>query len=322
MQIKLSYVLTTFNKLAYLNEVIGDLVENCGPDEEIIVTDGRSTDGSVELLEKFLAEGKIHKLVSERDLGEAHGFNKGTLLARGELIKYISDDDIFFYEKIREQRDFMLQHPEIDMVGTNGWTVHLKDVVKGPVIATAENSAWFNERVDDYIQNGKPFPFTGLGLMIRTKSIASAGLFSTGAVWVDYEFGLRVTSNKKLTIGWWDSFCYVRLQNVDSNSVKYYSTMIEETRSLDDYYRAISRKAVTPGTLPSIRLKGKQLLIECYWLTRRMFKKNSGSTVLASVSSNNQEGDNLSIGEKISIIRNYSRDLRKPGGVFKWRAPK
>jgi glycosyltransferase involved in cell wall biosynthesis len=316
---KLSYVLTTYNKLLYLKEVIADLVDNCGPDEEIIVTDGKSTDGTVAFLEDLRDRGKIHKLVSERDLGEAHGFNKGTLLAEGDLIKYISDDDIFFYDKIREQRDFMLAHPEIDMIGTNGWTVHMKDVVKGPVIATAENAAYFNERMDHYIRYGKPFPFTGLGLMVRRRSVAAFGLFSTASVWVDYEFGLRVTSNKKLSIGWWEAPCYIRLQNVDSNSVKYYSQMQEETRLLDDYYHAMSAKAVTRGSVASVKHKAKQFLVEGYWMMRRTFRKSGKSAVLVSVSTNNREGDTLGISEKISIIRNHGRDLRKPGGEFKWK---
>jgi glycosyltransferase involved in cell wall biosynthesis len=94
--IRLSYVLTTFNKLSYLKEILEDLINNCKEDEEIVISDGASSDGTITFLESLLRDGKIHQFVSEKDFGEAHGFNKAILLANGELIKLISDDDIFF----------------------------------------------------------------------------------------------------------------------------------------------------------------------------------------------------------------------------------
>ena len=48
--IKLSYVITTYNKFPFIKEVLTNLINNKKQDEEIIVTDGKSTDGSVEWL--------------------------------------------------------------------------------------------------------------------------------------------------------------------------------------------------------------------------------------------------------------------------------
>ena len=107
-EIKLSYLITTRNKLPYLKEALGRLIKNAGEDEEIVVADGSSTDGTKEYLSQLYQNGKIHKFISEPDQNEAHGFNKCFVMARGELLKVVSDDDVFYYPAIRECKKFCL----------------------------------------------------------------------------------------------------------------------------------------------------------------------------------------------------------------------
>src|SRR5215813_13826275 len=118
--ITLSYVLTTRNKLPLLQCVLDRLFEQIKQDEEIVVVDGASTDGTRPFLEGLYAAGRIHQWISEPDCGEAHGYNKGVLLARGELIKLISDDDAFYWPGIQACKAFMLAHPEVDLLAANG----------------------------------------------------------------------------------------------------------------------------------------------------------------------------------------------------------
>ena len=120
-EIKLSYVLTTFNKLPYLKHTIAELLEACTDDEEIVIYDGGSTDGTREYLEDLYKKGLIHQFSSEKDKGEANGYNKAILQANGELIKIITDDDIYAYDRIKQCKEFMLQNPEKDMLGSDGF---------------------------------------------------------------------------------------------------------------------------------------------------------------------------------------------------------
>ncbi|HRI80047.1 MAG TPA: glycosyltransferase, partial [Cyclobacteriaceae bacterium] len=57
-RITLSYVLTTYNKLPYLRVTIPYLLAACQPDEEIVVVDGGSQDGSAEYLAELHKSGK------------------------------------------------------------------------------------------------------------------------------------------------------------------------------------------------------------------------------------------------------------------------
>ena len=120
----LSYVLTTFNKLSYLKVTLPSLIEACEEDEEIVVYDGGSTDGTREYLEQLYRENKIHQFVSEKDYGEANGYNKAMLDARGAIIKIISDDDAYEFESIHYCKRYMIEHPEIHLVASDGFGVN------------------------------------------------------------------------------------------------------------------------------------------------------------------------------------------------------
>ncbi|WP_227767602.1 glycosyltransferase family A protein [Hymenobacter sp. 15J16-1T3B] len=206
----LSYVLTTYNKLPYLQQVLERLIAARQPDEEIVVADGGSKDGTPEYLRGLYEAGKIQQFVSERDKGEAHGFNKCMLMARGELIKIITDDDAFCYPAIREAKSFMLAHPEIDVLSGNTGLIHLEDLGKATIYDdVADNfQRWLNSKAVVWM--------IGLPLIIRRKSLALTGLFHTGVVQVDTEFTYRITS-LNVNLAWSTAMLSVRIENPQSN---------------------------------------------------------------------------------------------------------
>lgn len=193
--ISLSYVLTTFNKLPYLQEVMIQLIQNCKADEEIIVTDGGSTDGTVYYLDKLYKEGLIHQFVSEKDFGEAHGFNKGILLAKGSLIKLLSDDDIFDYAVINSCKDYMLANPRIDIMIAN---ICSFNSMKKPsqLVFVKSYEIWFKEWVNKRVTNC----FCCLPIIIRNSSLSYIGLLDPSFKHVDFEYAVRITSKKHAKI--------------------------------------------------------------------------------------------------------------------------
>src|SRR4051794_11954081 len=96
----LTYAVTTYNRLPYLKEAMSRLVKARRRDEEIVVVDGGSTDGTVPYLRQLLATGDIDTLLSEPDHGQGHGINKALLRAHGDVIKPINDDDLYDYDAI------------------------------------------------------------------------------------------------------------------------------------------------------------------------------------------------------------------------------
>jgi glycosyltransferase involved in cell wall biosynthesis len=228
-KINLSYVMTTRNKLLYLKECLPLLLAAVQPDEEIVIVDGASSDGTVEYLQTLYNEKHIHKFLSEPDRGEAHGTNKAILISSGELIKFITDDDVFYWSNIQKCKEFMLSHSEIDILGTEGADADWN--LRKPAFRNGHYQVQFK----DWLSNGKPFEFGGLGIMIRRNSLPILGLFHTGFIRMDLEFTLRVTSIPA-NLAWFTGCTFVRLGNPSSNFSKYHKLMLSEEDRLQQFY--------------------------------------------------------------------------------------
>ncbi|MEW6303169.1 MAG: glycosyltransferase [Verrucomicrobiota bacterium] len=205
----LSYVLTTRNKLPLLKELVKRLVANAQPDEEIIIIDAASTDGTTEFLRELHREGHIHQFISERDRGEAHGLNKGILRARGQLIKVLSDDDAFYWPGIQACKQFLLEHPECHLMGAQSANT-LFERPEAVYICRE-----FDRDFEEWRRTGRRFFFNGLPLMLRRSALPLVGLFNADCIAVDFEFTLRVTGSANLA--WYDSVLALRIDNSASN---------------------------------------------------------------------------------------------------------
>jgi len=89
---KISIVIPSFNQRKFIERTIESLLEQKYKDLEIIVVDGGSTDGTVEILKKY--GGKI-KWISEKDNGQTEAINKGMRMAKGEIMTYLNSDDTY-----------------------------------------------------------------------------------------------------------------------------------------------------------------------------------------------------------------------------------
>jgi len=238
--VTLSYILATRNKLPYLRTALAELIRNKKEDEEIVVVDGASTDGSVEFLKELFSEGKIQQFISEPDKGEAHADNKAIMLARGELIKIITDDDAFHYPSIERCKEFMHTHPEVDILSTDG--MKRRKSTKYPV-----SPMLYQSRFEARLKRNTPFASCGLGLMLRKTSLPIIGLLDTNFARVDAEYTLRVTAGKA-KMAWFTRESYAHIRNSGSTSVKQERRITEELERLEMLYF---------GTSPYLPLKQK-----------------------------------------------------------------
>jgi glycosyltransferase involved in cell wall biosynthesis len=227
-QINLSYVVTTYNKLPYLKIILADLIANSQPDEEIIVTDGASSDGTVVYLQTLFDEGKIDFFSSESDHGEAHGLNKAITASSGILVKFISDDDAFYYPGIRACKEFMLTHPEIDFLSSDG--IRYRNNPANPYGPMSSRSLF-----EKWQKGHTPFAFCGLGIMIRKSSLPLLGYLHTGFIRVDAEYALRVTAGKA-KLAWYTGECFAHMLNENSTSLTQKTKMVEEMERLEAAY--------------------------------------------------------------------------------------
>ena len=98
---KVSIITPSFNSADTIENTIQSVLLQNYPDIEYIITDGGSTDGTVEVINKY--KNKINKFVSEKDKGVYDGMNRGIKRATGDIIGILNSDDIYASNDVIER---------------------------------------------------------------------------------------------------------------------------------------------------------------------------------------------------------------------------
>lgn len=103
-KIFLSVIIPSFDEMANLQKGVLDKVEHFLSKKdysyEVIIVDDDSTDGSVEFVEKFVAENPHFRLIKNTHLGKAGAVTSGMLKAEGEYILFTDMDQATPIEEI------------------------------------------------------------------------------------------------------------------------------------------------------------------------------------------------------------------------------
>jgi glycosyltransferase involved in cell wall biosynthesis len=85
-------VVPSYQQAAFLEETLRSILLQGYPALEVLVMDGGSTDGSVEVIRKY--ERWLGGWVSEKDGGQSAAINKGWRRAAGQLVTWLNSDDL------------------------------------------------------------------------------------------------------------------------------------------------------------------------------------------------------------------------------------
>lgn len=90
---KISIITTNYNTDKYLEQTIQSVLNQKGDFElEYIITDGGSTDNSLDIIKKY--KDRL-KYISEKDKGQSDGINKGLKMATGDIVAFLNADDVY-----------------------------------------------------------------------------------------------------------------------------------------------------------------------------------------------------------------------------------
>lgn len=90
-----SVVMPSRNQKRYIEAAIDSVLCQDYPRIELIVADGRSTDGTVEILAQKAREDQRLRWFSEPDSGPAAALNKALARTRGTVIGWLNADDLY-----------------------------------------------------------------------------------------------------------------------------------------------------------------------------------------------------------------------------------
>lgn len=186
----ISLIVATFNRGGTLQRCIDSVAGQTYGPRELVVIDGGSTDGSVDIIRANRA--KISAWRSEPDRGIYHAWNKGLALAKGEWVAFLGADD-YLHDA------YALERMSAHLAGAAGGP----RIVYGRVIVVDANGAelarlgvpWASAR-RSFLHGTTCLPTPGV--MFHRELFARHGPFDEAfSIAGDYEFLLRELKHGK-----------------------------------------------------------------------------------------------------------------------------
>jgi len=90
----LSVITIVYNNVRDIERTMLSVLNQTYPNIEYIIVDGLSTDGTIEVINRY--KNKIAKLISEKDDGIYDAMNKGLAAASGDYVLFMNSGDEFY----------------------------------------------------------------------------------------------------------------------------------------------------------------------------------------------------------------------------------
>ena len=113
-----SILMPVYNGERYLPEAIDSVLAQSFADFEFIIVDDGSTDNSPDIIRAY-KDKRIRYIRLPQHMGISHALNHGLQYAEGELIFRMDADDFCFPQRIQCQINFMRQHPDVSICGSD-----------------------------------------------------------------------------------------------------------------------------------------------------------------------------------------------------------
>jgi glycosyltransferase involved in cell wall biosynthesis len=232
-----STIIAVYNCADYIAESVASALGQTFRDQEIIVIDGGSTDGTVERLQPY--RDRI-KFMVQTGKGVANARNEAIKASRGEFIAILDADDKWLPHKLEVQMEYLRSHPEIGLLFADEYYYDAQGRYRG---------RWFQCRIPVYTGHvfGRLFEnnFVGtLTAVIRRTCFDRVGFFDESLFYAeDTEMWLRIAY--EYPIGYLDqplAVCHVRPESRSRAFEKHYQVKTRILNSLldkyPDYFRA------------------------------------------------------------------------------------
>jgi len=116
-----SIITPSYNHACFLENTIRSVLKQNYEPIEYILIDGASTDGSIEIINRYA--DRFSWWVSEPDEGQADAINKGLRQAKGEIVAWLNSDDLYMPYAISRAVNALQVNKELGMVFGDAITI-------------------------------------------------------------------------------------------------------------------------------------------------------------------------------------------------------
>jgi glycosyltransferase involved in cell wall biosynthesis len=119
---KVSIAVPSYNYVQFLEACLSSIQQQDYPDFEVLIADGGSDDGSMEVIDRFCAEDKRFSLVSTSDDGQASAIQKAFRHASGDILCFLNADDCYICkDALSAVVKAFQEHPAIGLASFGGY---------------------------------------------------------------------------------------------------------------------------------------------------------------------------------------------------------
>lgn len=184
---RISVIVPSYNQARFIERTLRSVLDQGYPDLELIVMDGGSTDGTVEILRQYA--GKL-QWVSEKDEGQTDAINKGIRRCTGEIIAYLNSDDMYEPGTLARVAETFRSHPGVQWVTGRCRIIDEEDREVRRAVTAYKNLLL---RRYSYSLLLVTNPVSQPATFLRRSVLDRCGLFDQDQHFVmDYEYWLRI----------------------------------------------------------------------------------------------------------------------------------
>ncbi len=190
---KISIITVCFNSSETIEDSILSVLSQNYDNIEYVVIDGGSTDGTLDILEKY--QDRIAKCISEPDDGLYDAMNKGAKLATGDVIAFLNSDDFYTDKNIVGG---MMEFIKSDNLGAAyGDVVYVKQNNINQVVRSWKTG----EYIKDSFRHGWVIPHPAF--FCKRKYFERYGFFESDfKIAADFELMLRFIEVNQIRVGY------------------------------------------------------------------------------------------------------------------------
>lgn len=171
----ISVLMTVYNGERWLAEAIESVLNQTFTDFEFLIANDGSTDGSLEIAERYARQDSRIRVVSHPNWGISRALNHALQLVKTDWVARFDADDVMEPNRLERQLEFMKRHP--DLAVGSCWARYIDH--QGRVVGEYKNDLTTPEILRQRLADNQVIYVVHSGAIIRRDIVQEVGGYRT-----------------------------------------------------------------------------------------------------------------------------------------------